>query len=178
MAELDDFFREVGLDSVDTVFFEEFVQAGLCGCHGLNLDDFVHALLADQVQSNLVCLGGVTCPVHVTACGGEVTLKLFEQLGQVRQNVVLDGLTGVAQFLPVGQFAGDVGTLVTDRVGHEAQVGAQLLVLELFLRVLGEGGFFENVALAVVNDLGHTKLNSSHEVLSFLRRSRARRAQS
>ena len=96
MAELDDFFREVGLNSVDTVFLEEFVQAGLCGCHGLNLDDFVHALLANQVQSDLVCLGGVTCPVHVAACGGEVTLELLEQLGQVRQNVVLDGLTGVA----------------------------------------------------------------------------------
>ena len=178
VAELDDFFCQVGLDSVDAVFFEEFVQAGLCGCHGLNLDDFVHALLANQVQSDLVCLGGVACPVHVAACGGEVTLELFEQLGQVRQNVVLDGLTGVAQFLPVGQFCGDACALVTDRVGHEAQVGAQLLVLELFLRVLGEGDFFENVALAVVNDLGHTKLNSSHEVLSFLRRSRARRAQS
>ena len=176
VAELDDFFREVGLNSVDAVFLEEFVQAGLCGCHGLNLDDFVHALLADQVQSDLVCLGGVACPVHVAACGGEVTLELLEQLGEVCQNVVLDGLTGVAQFLPVGQFAGDLGALVTDRVGHEAQVGAQLLVLELFLRVLGEGGFFENVALAVVNDLGHTKLNSGHEVLSFLRRLRARGA--
>ena len=124
VAELDDFFREVGLNSVDAIFLEEFVQAGLCGCHGLNLDDFVHALLANQVQSNLVRLGGVACPVHVAACGSEVTLELFEQLGQVRQNVVLDGLTGVTQVLPVGHLCGDACALVTDRVGHEAQVGA------------------------------------------------------
>ena len=178
VAELHDFFREVGLDSVDAVFFEELVQAGFCGCHGLNLDDFVHALLTDQVQSNLVCLGGVACPVHVAACGGEVTLELLEQLGEVGQNIVLDGFTGVAQVLPVGHLCGDACALVTNRVGHETQVGAQLLVLEFFLRVLREGGFFENVALAVVDDLGHTKLNSGHEVLSFLSRSRAQHARS
>ena len=174
VAELHDFLGEVGLDSVDAVFLEELVQTGLCGCHGFDLDDFVHALLADQVQGDLVCLGGVAGPVHVATGSGEVALELLEQLGEVCQNVVLDALTGVTQVLPVGQLCGDAGALVTNRVGHEAQVGAQLLVLELFLGVLGEGDFFENVALAVMNDLGHTKLNSGHEVLSFLRRLRAR----
>ncbi len=59
--------------SVDTIFLE-FVQAGLCGCHGLNLDDFVRPARGSG-QSVPVCLGGVACPVR--GRGGEVTLELF-----------------------------------------------------------------------------------------------------
>ena len=45
-------------------FFQELVQTGLGGCHGLDLDDLVHTLLTNQVKGDLVCLVSIARPVH------------------------------------------------------------------------------------------------------------------
>ena len=121
-AELHNFFRKVGLNGVNAVLFQELVQTGLGSCHGLDLDDLVHALFANQIESDLVCLVSIARPVHVAAARGKVTLELFQHLGQVEEHIVLHHFAGVAQLLPVGQLTGDAGTLIANSVGHETQV--------------------------------------------------------
>ena len=156
-AQLHDFFRKVGLNGVNAVLFQELVQTGLGSCHGLDLNNLVHALFANQLESNLVCLVSIARPVHVPAARGKVTLELLQHLRQVVQHIVLHHFAGGAQVLPVGQLTGDAGALIANSVGHETQVIAQLVILQLTLGVFGERFVLKDIAFAVVHDLRHTQ---------------------
>ena len=78
-------------------------------------------------------------------------------MGQVEEHIVLHHFAGVAQLLPVGQLTGDAGTLIANSVGHETQVIAQLVILQLTLGVFGERFVLKDIAFAVVHDLRHTQ---------------------
>ena len=156
-AQLHDFFRKVGLNGVNAVLFQELVQTGLGSCHGLDLNNLVHALFANQLESNLVCLVSIACPVHVPAARCKVAFELLQHLRQVVQHIVLHHFAGGAQVLPVGQLAGDAGTLIANSVGYETQVIAQLVILQLTFGVFGERFVLKDIAFAVVHDLRHTQ---------------------
>ena len=63
------------------------------------------AVRAQDVEDDLVVLGGVPRPVHVRAVADRVALELLEVVGEVGQRVLLDRRGERAQLLPLRQVA-------------------------------------------------------------------------
>ena len=130
-VELQDQLGEVGLERVDSLLGERLVELDLVGRERLDLHDLVDAVCPCDLGDDGVRLGGVTCPVDVTACRLTACFELEQVLGEVREHVGLDRLACFAQLLPVGQLADDARALRADRVGRVAQVRPQLDVRQL-----------------------------------------------
>ena len=89
------------------------------------------AVAANDVDDDRVRLRGVGGPVDVAAGGLHARLELQEVLVEPPEHVVLDLAARLAQLLPVVELGDDAGPLRADRPRDVAQVGAELLVLQL-----------------------------------------------
>ena len=128
VAELDDHLGEIGLPDGDPLLAEGFVELDLLGRHRLDLDDLRRTMSPRDGRDDRVRFGGVTGPVDRAAGRRHVGLELFEQRGQVAQDLVLDRLAGQAERLPVGAFGDDRGPFRPDRGGRTTEVRSELFV--------------------------------------------------
>ncbi len=153
LAELNDELGQIRLERIDAFGLEVLVEPDLLGGHRLDLDDLTttglehRRIVLDELGDDGIGLIGVAGPVDDAAGGGECLFELCKVFGQVRHHVVLRGLTGVAQGFPVVELGDDLGALGPDRRGGMPDVVAQLLVAQMFVRDLGKGLGFDDVAL-------------------------------
>ena len=100
---------------------ERLVELDLLGRHRLDLDDLGRARVPHEPDDDRVRLGRVARPVDDAAGRGDVRLELDEELGQAREDVVLDRGAGEPQRLPVVALGDRPGAL---RRGSSSSRGA------------------------------------------------------
>ena len=81
--------RSVSMTSMPR-FSRNGPHVAFVGQHRLALDQRACAACAQDVEHDLVVLGGVARPVHVRAVRGRVALELLEVVGEMGQRVLLD----------------------------------------------------------------------------------------
>ena len=67
VPQLHDPFAQVGVDDFDAVPLQVRIQVAFFGEHRLALDELLHAVSLQDLQHDLVVLGGIAGPVHVGA---------------------------------------------------------------------------------------------------------------
>ena len=168
MGQLDDELGEVGLVGPDARRLEHLVEADLLRCHRLDLDHLLGAAGPDQAGDDGARLGGVTCPMHDAAPRGHCRLKLLEQFGQPGHRLGLDGSTGIAQRLPIGNLRHGDGTFGPDGGGGVPQIPAKLLVCQRLRRRRGEGPGARQLAAGAggrAGDARHTEEGAQRSLL-------------
>ncbi len=103
MAQLDDVFAKVGLDRRNAVFFEMIVDADLLGDHRFALGDALSAGGAADRQYLIARLGGIGGPMHLAAERRHIALEGLEIKIEMRQHVILDVATFIAQLFEFGE---------------------------------------------------------------------------
>ena len=82
VVELLDALPEIGLDHLDIAPFEERAHVAFLGQHRLALDQRFGAARRQDVEDDLVVLGGVARPVHLGAVLLRPCFELLEIVGE------------------------------------------------------------------------------------------------
>ena len=82
VVELLDALAEIGFDHLDIAPFEERAHVAFLGQHRLALDQRLGAARRQNVEHDLVVLGGVACPVHLGAVLLRACFELLEIVGE------------------------------------------------------------------------------------------------
>ena len=152
-AKLDDEIGEIGLERFYAGRFESGVQVGLVGSHRLHFDHFGFLVGLDQARNDFVGFVRIARPVDVATGGEAVAFELFEIEIKMAKGVLLDGMAGVAQLLPIGKFVDNLGALAANDSGGVADVVAELSIADEFLGGFGEAGSFGGMADANAHGL-------------------------
>ena len=103
VVELLDAFAQIGLHDLDAAGLEKRPHLALVGEHRLRLDQRARPARTQDVEHDLVVLGGVHRPVHMRAVLYRIALELLQIVGEMGERVFLDRRRERAQLLPLGQ---------------------------------------------------------------------------
>ena len=81
--ELDDALSKVGFHHLDAVALKEGVHLALLSEHALALDNFLHVMLTEDAQYNLIELSGILRPMNDTSVFLRIGGKLLKILIKV-----------------------------------------------------------------------------------------------
>ena len=90
VTQLDDPFAQVGVNDFDPMPLEERVEVALLGQHRLALHELFDVVLLQDPQHDLIVFGSVTSPMNMDSILPGVGFELLQQIGQVRERVLLD----------------------------------------------------------------------------------------
>ena len=131
-ADLEKVFAEIAFEDLDADIFEVAVEADLLGDHRFALGDQARAALAAEAGDDSACLGAVGCPVHAAAGGLGLCGEGFEIDVEVRDRVVADVASFVAQRLELRHARHGGSALGDEPAGQTGERAREILV--------GDGG--------------------------------------
>ncbi len=102
--ELDDTLTQVGLHHVDTMLFQVRIHLALLGEHRFRLHHFLHVMVFQDAEHNLVKLLCILRPMHLHATALQVLGKHFQIISQMGDGMHLDFRCMLTQVFPLRQF--------------------------------------------------------------------------
>ena len=137
MQELDDALTQVGLHHIDSVLLQIRIHLALLGEHRLRLHHFLHVMILQDSEHNLIEFLRILRPVHLHPTALQVLGKHIEVIGKMGDGVHLDFRRMLAEILPLRKSLRHLISLLTNRPEGSIVPGGLLYILRKLRSSLG-----------------------------------------